>query len=219
MGKTFVLIDYENVQPKVLPSLPPHHDYSFFLFTGPNAPKPEFDFAASLQKLGPDGAQYLKIKHGGHQSIDLHIAYTIGKLWQQHPKARFYVISKDTDFDTLIQTLRDSGLTVGRHKALADLPGLGRSSQPAAAPKPSGKVPTKAKLSPKPAVSKTADVQTALDYLSKMKTNKPRTRTTLQKALETTLQKTHNQQQVSELIAALINQNHLCDSEGSITYL
>lgn len=229
MPKVFVLIDFQNVQPKALPPRAKQGDFAFYLFTGPASPKPEFEFAGALQALGIERVRYETLKQGGPQCIDLHIAYNIGQLRQQHPSAHFYVISKDKGFDSLIQTLKDSGVTAGRHEALTSVPGLAGGPATAKATKAAAKGALKTKAPAKaatPAKGKdprpelqVVDPEPALAYLKKTQANKPRTRKTLQTALESHLKKTHTAEEVSRLIEGLIHQKHICDTNGLMIYL
>ena len=59
MTTNYVLIDYENVQPKNLEILA-KHPFKVFVFVGANQTKVPYDLAAAMQNLG-DSASYIKI--------------------------------------------------------------------------------------------------------------------------------------------------------------
>lgn len=120
MSTNYILIDFENVQPKNLEELA-SHPFKVFVFVGANQSKVSFDLAASMQSLG-DSAEYIKIAGNGPNALDFHIAYYIGEIAAQDDKANFFIISKDTGFDPLIRHLKSRKVKVQRCKVLADIP-------------------------------------------------------------------------------------------------
>ena len=122
----YVLIDFENVQPKNLEILA-NHPFEVFVFVGANQVKVPFDLAVAMQELG-DSARYIKISGNGPNALDFHIAYYIGKLAASDPKGYFHIISKDTGFDPLIKHLKARNIRVLREKDLAEIPVLRISS-------------------------------------------------------------------------------------------
>ena len=120
MPTNYVLIDFENVQPKNLEILK-DHPFKIFVFVGANQTKVPFDLATAMQNLGED-AKYIKISGNGHNSLDFHIAYYIGELSLKDPNGYFHIISKDTGFDPLIKHLRAKKIRIHREKDLAEIP-------------------------------------------------------------------------------------------------
>ncbi|MPN45276.1 hypothetical protein SDC9_192843 [bioreactor metagenome] len=55
----------------------------------------------------------------GHNALDFHIAYYLGRLSIQHPAARFVIVSKDTGFDPLVAHLRAQKVECERVTSLA----------------------------------------------------------------------------------------------------
>ena len=123
---TYVLIDFENVQPKNL-ALLKKHPFKIFVFVGENQSRISFDVASSLQEFGEE-AKYIKISGNGKNSLDFHIAFYIGLLSSQAPKCHFHIVSKDTGFDPLVKHLRRRKVKVGRVKDLGEIPVLQISS-------------------------------------------------------------------------------------------
>lgn len=126
MPTNYVLIDFENVQPKNLEILS-NHPFKIFVFVGANQTKVPFDLATAMQNFG-DNAKYLKISGNGQNALDFHIAFYIGQLSLQDPEGFFHIISKDTGFDPLIKHLRTKNIRVQREKDLAEIPVLRISS-------------------------------------------------------------------------------------------
>lgn len=118
----YVLIDFENVQPKNLELLA-SHPFKVFVFCGANQTKLPYDLVAAMQGLGDD-ARYIKISGNGRNALDFHIACYVGELTTSDPEGYFHIISKDTGFDTLIEHLKDRKIKIQRRKDLAEIPVL-----------------------------------------------------------------------------------------------
>jgi hypothetical protein len=120
MKTYYLLIDYENVQPKSLEVLN-GHPVRVIAFVGANQARVPVEFACSLQALG-NAAQYVQISDSGRNAVDFRIVFALGQLSNSQPDAYFHVISKDTGFDPLLKHLRGSGLLVQRFEEIADIP-------------------------------------------------------------------------------------------------
>jgi len=120
MANNYVLIDYENVQPKNLELLS-EHPFKVFVFVGQSLAKIPFDLADSMQLLGKD-ARYIRISGNAKDALDFHIAYYIGELAAAEPDAYFHIISKDKGFDPLIRHLKDRKIHVQREVDLGEIP-------------------------------------------------------------------------------------------------
>jgi hypothetical protein len=122
MKVDYLLVDYENVQPRSLRELDgqPVH---VMVFVGPNQARLPVEFAASLQALGTS-AEYVQVNASGRNALDFHIAYTLGELSAKVPGAGFQIISKDTGFDPLLAYLRSRGIRAQRCGAIIDRAGV-----------------------------------------------------------------------------------------------
>src|SRR4030095_10461863 len=100
----YVLIDYENVQPKDVASLNAH-PFKVLVFVGANQKTLRFDLAKSLQPLGPS-VEYISVSGNGRNALDFHIAFYLGELAAKDPNGLFRVVSKDTGFDPLLAHLK-----------------------------------------------------------------------------------------------------------------
>jgi hypothetical protein len=116
----YLLIDYENVQPRSLSALN-SHPFRVVVFLGANQAKVPVEFARALQELGAN-AEYVQISGNGRNAVDFHIAFTIGELSRSDPAAYFHIVSRDTGFDPLIAYLRARGILAQRSKEVADIP-------------------------------------------------------------------------------------------------
>lgn len=122
MKINYVLVDYENVQPKNIALLAETH-FRVKIFIGANQTKLPVELVTAMQGLG-ERAEYIQISGNGSNALDFHIAYYIGRLVETEPAAFFHIISKDTGFDPLIAHLKSKGVLSKRSNALNDIPVL-----------------------------------------------------------------------------------------------
>lgn len=118
----YVLVDFENVQPRNL-ALLAKHPFRVFVFVGAQQAKVPFELADAMQALG-QSASYVKISGTGKNALDFHIAFYLGELVAKEPKAKIYVISKDKGFDPLILHLKSRGVVASRRVDVAEIPEL-----------------------------------------------------------------------------------------------
>ena len=121
-GAKYVLVDFENVQPKNLELLK-EHPFRVLVFIGANQTKFPRHFVVAMQALG-EQADYVEIAGSGPNALDFHIAYYIGELAAKEPDSQFHIISKDRGFDPLIRHLKGKNIRVRREKDLAEIPEL-----------------------------------------------------------------------------------------------
>ena len=126
MPTNYVLIDFENVQPKNLELLS-NHPFKVFVFVGASQAKLSYDLAAAMQQLG-ENAKYVKIGGNGKNALDFHLAFYVGELSTKEPNAYFHIISKDTGFDPLIKHLKARNIRIQRERDLAEIPVLRMSN-------------------------------------------------------------------------------------------
>jgi len=179
MRTNFVLVDFENVQPKDL-GLLKDDLFKVKLFLGPNQSKIPVALASSLQSLG-NNAEYIVLETAGNNALDFHIAYYIGLLSAEDPSAFFHIISKDSGFDPLIKHLKGRKVFAQRSTCIANIPYF------------------KATL---PATSE-AQIEVVVADLIRRKTSKPRTQKTLLSTLHALFKKELSEQQLSQLFASL----------------
>lgn len=126
MPDNYVLIDFENVQPKNLDILA-NHPFRVFVFVGANQTKIPIELAEAMQHLG-DRGKYIRISGNGKNALDFHLAYYLGELISANPEAYFHIISKDTGFDLLVKHLRSRKLKIQRESDLTQIPVLKMSN-------------------------------------------------------------------------------------------
>ena len=119
LKNSYVLIDYENVQPPDLKRLS-GGPFKVTVFLGPHQKKIPIHLASALQPLGTN-ARYVVLETSGANALDSYIAYHLGKLSCQDPAARFFIVSKDTDFDPLLKQLASEGIAARRARCIAEI--------------------------------------------------------------------------------------------------
>ena len=194
MPTNYVLIDFENVQPKNIELLK-NHPFKVIVFVGANQTKVPFDLASALQSFGED-AQYIKMSGNGQNSLDFHIAYYIGQLSLQDPEGYFHIISKDTGFDPLIKHLRAKKIRIHRSKDLAEIPLIRISN----------------------ATSSDEKIAAIVQNLAGRGQSRPRKTKTLANTINLLFTKKLDEQELSALITKLQEQKYININEGNVTY-
>jgi hypothetical protein len=70
----------------------------------------------------------IEVGGSGRNALDLVLACHLGKATIENPRAAFYIISKDKDFNPLVAHLRADHIDVARLDAFTDLPFLATAS-------------------------------------------------------------------------------------------
>ena len=115
MDLTYILVDFENVQPTDMGLLSGDH-YHLRIFRGPHQKKLDFDIAECLQPHG-NRVQYIQSDRHGKNALDFHIAFYMGRLIEEleangssaRNGTRFVVISKDGGFEALLSHVQSLG--------------------------------------------------------------------------------------------------------------
>lgn len=194
MRTNFVLIDYENVHLEALTGLDAEH-FKVLLFVGANQTKLPFELAAAVQKLG-SRAEYVKISGNGSNALDFHIAFYVGQLATQDPKAYYHIISKDKGFDPLIQHLRSRKISIARSSSIADIPLLKASN----------------------AKTATEKLDVIVANLNQRKTGKPRTIKTLSSTINSLFQKQLADEELASLLAEMQGKGWIIFNENKVSY-
>jgi len=194
MKNNYVLIDYENVQPKNLEILK-GHEFSVKVFVGAKQAKLPFELASAMQALG-DKAEYIKIDGNGSNALDFHIAFYIGNIAASDPDAYFHIISKDTGFDPLIRHLKSKKIHAHRERDIAEIPILKISNSK----------------------SKSERVDAIIEFLKSRGTSKPRKVKTLSNSINSLFMKKLENGELSELLNELVNRTVVIIDDNKVSY-
>lgn len=122
MNLTYILIDFENVKPTAAElKLIRGAGYRVRIFHGPHQNKFDADIVKALQPLG-DQVEYIQCERAGKNALDFHIAFYLGRMipgleiagTPAGKSASFFIISKDSGFDTLLGHVRELGYDAAR---------------------------------------------------------------------------------------------------------
>ncbi len=152
MNLTYILVDFENVQPTDM-GLLRGDQYRLILFRGPHQNKLDFEIVESLQPLG-ERVSHVQSDKQGKNALDLHIAFYMGRFLQEleasgspvSKATRFVVISHDGGFDALIDHVQSLGY--GALKAASIRQALGLDVAAAETGSPLQPTPTKSPPTP-----------------------------------------------------------------------
>jgi hypothetical protein len=194
LATNYVLIDYENVQPRNLEILP-NHTFKVLVFVGASQAKIPYDLAAAMQHFG-DNAQYVKIGGNGKNALDFHLAFYVGELVAKEPEAYFHVISQDTGFDPLIKHLKARKIRIQREKDLAEIPVLRMST----------------------ATSDNEKVAAIMKNLAGRGHSRPRKVKTLANTINTLFTKKLEERELMSLINELQKKCYIVVSDGNVSY-
>ena len=194
MPTNYVLIDFENVQPKNL-SILANHPFKVFVFIGASQTKVPRHVAVAMQALG-DRAKYVEIDGNGPNALDFHIAYYIGELAAADPTGSYHIISKDRGFDPLIRHLKSKNIQVRRESDLAEIPSL--------------RIPKKAKKDDK--------IDEIVKNLINRGQSRPRKVKTLQNVINNLVSETLDEAELAALIGELQKRKLIVINDGSVKY-
>lgn len=194
MATNYVLIDFENVQPKNLEILT-QHPFKVFVFVGANQMKLSFDLVEAMQLLGSD-ARYIKMAGTGQNALDFHIAYYVGELAAKDPNAQFHIISKDRGFDALIKHLNGKKIRIQREKDLAEIPQLRIRST----------------------TSTDEKLDAIIKNLAGRGQSRPRKVKTLENTINTLFTKKLEKDELASLVAELQKRRYIVVKQGNVSY-
>ena len=194
MQPTFLFLDLENVQPEDLSALG-GDSFKIKVFLGAHQTKVPVVLARALQAFGPD-AEYIQMEGSGHNALDFHITYYLGRAAVEHPKARFVIISKDTGFDPLVAHLRTRKLLCER---LPSVTGL--RTKPSSATK-----------------SNPDKIAVVIADLVRRQAARPRTLKTLSSTIQALFQKQLSEAELRVILDELTKRGLVKVSDGKLSY-
>src|SRR6476469_8951656 len=113
MATAYILVDYENVQPRDVPLLDASR-HRMIIFRGTHQNKVDADLAEALQPLGAK-VEYVRVAKAGKNALDFQLAFQVGRLLERHAssnadrEARFLIVSNDTGYSALLVHIEKLG--------------------------------------------------------------------------------------------------------------
>ena len=152
----YLLVDLENVQPS------PQEveswlgkDGEAWVFYGPNQLKRKAAFEAESPR-----STLVPISRPGANSLDFHLVFYLGYLAAKHPRSRFVVLAKDTDYDPPIAHAETLAFSVERLSSL--LAPASPAMKPLSGPKKTAKAQPVGKKTAAPPKKKLGTATTAV---------------------------------------------------------
>lgn len=190
----YVLIDFENVQPKNLEILR-GHPFKVLVFCGANQAKIPLALASAMQELGANG-RYVNMSGNGRNALDFHIACYLGELVSRDAQGHFHIISRDTGFDPLIRHLQDRNISVRREEDLAEIPVLRMAGT----------------------VSRNEKIDSIVKNLKGRGQSRPRKLKTLANTINSLFTKKLEEAELLSLIDELKKRRYISVNEGKVSY-
>jgi hypothetical protein len=192
---SYVLIDFENVQPADLAALEQPH-FKVIVFIGASQANVPLELAQALQKMGSRG-DYIKVSGNGRNALDFHIAFYIGRLAAAEPKAAFYVVSRDKGFDPLMNHLKSTlDIDASRVTEVSSIP-QGKGAAPKSGEERLAKVVAK---------------------LQSLNGGRPRTVKTLTNTVASMFQKQLAGDEIATILQSLKDKGHVSVTGNKVTY-
>ena len=231
MSLPIVLIDFENVQPKVLERLRPGSS-RVKVFLGQHQSKLMLELVQALQPFGSD-AEYIQIQGNGPDAVDFHIAFYIGQLAAAEPAASFTIVSKDRASDPLVRHLALRGIQCRRlpelpHPASTVSTRTAPEIAPAVVKAKLAKPAAKAKPKPPAAIAKAtakavviattaqARAKTVVKHLRK--STKPAKLSALRSSIKSWLKPVPDDKAVDAILQSLKDSKKIALSGTNVTY-
>jgi hypothetical protein len=185
-------VDFENVPDIDLGPIG-SHSLKVTLLIGKNQTRLDLALVRQIHRLA-DRVELIEVGASGHNALDLTLAYHLGQAACQSPKAKFHIVSKDTDFDPLIAHLKAADIDVTRHRSFDALPFLTPTKKPAAS-------------SPRSTDSRRGKVLARLKNPASR--NRPTSKSALIAHIETALGKESSSERVKDILNELVDRGTL----------
>jgi hypothetical protein len=214
----YILIDFENVQPDKIGALDTGA-FKIKVFVGAKQSRVALGLASALQPMG-NAVEYIQIEGSGRNALDLHIAYYIGRLAVEEPGAVFHIVSKDTDYDPLIDHLKGKKIHCQRWSSFGDIPHARVAAAKAAAPaRPAAKPKAVARVAAKATVAASPQVDEVVDNLRKRARAQPSTLAALSSTIKSHFRGIGmTDTEVGAIVEALKARGLIAVKDGKVAY-
>jgi hypothetical protein len=200
-----VFLDYENV-PRIDLSVIGKKSMSFTLFLGPKQTKLNTELVEKLMEQAAS-VQLVRLAKSGRNALDFLLVYYLGRAVLADPTAHFHIVSKDTDFEPVIEHLRSRHVQIRRHKDFSTLSFAAPSKAPGATDQNDA---VKAEESA---------LEKVLKNLRRNSSNRPTKKKKLLSHLKSHLGKKATEEDAERVLGQLIQQKHIeVDEKENVSY-
>jgi hypothetical protein len=128
MARTqYIFIDYENVSESDL-SRVSGKDVRVFMILGTRHKKLPTSLFLFAQDH-PEQVRIIQTPVDGRNALDFVLTLELGRMFAADPAGYFHIVSKDTDFDSVIRHLKGETKLIARHSSLLEIPALFTSAE------------------------------------------------------------------------------------------
>jgi hypothetical protein len=123
MARTqYVFIDYENVAESDLARIAGKPVRVFMILGTRHKKLPTTLFLFAQDH--PEQLRMIQTPVDGRNALDFVLTLELGRIFAADPVGYFHIVSKDTDFDSVIRHLKSETKLIARHSSLAEIPAL-----------------------------------------------------------------------------------------------
>ncbi len=155
----YIFIDYENVNESDLSRVRDKSIRVSIILGKRHAKLPTSLFLFAQDH--PEQVRIVQTPVDGRNALDMVLAFELGRLFAADPEGYFHIVSKDTDFNSVVQHLKSGKKLIARYASLLDIPALWNSQEKIARIKAELSDPSK----PRPSTRKTLEnkIQSAFE--------------------------------------------------------
>ena len=118
----YIFIDYENVSESDLSRVSGKAVRVFMLIGTKHKKLPTSLFLFAQDH--PEQLQIIQTPVDGRNALDFVLTLELGRIIAADPGGYFHIVSKDTDFDSVVRHLKGETKLIARHASLAEVPAL-----------------------------------------------------------------------------------------------
>lgn len=118
----YIFIDYENVSESDLSRISGKPVRVFMILGTRHKKLPTSLFLFAQDH--PEQVRILQTPVEGRNALDFVLTLELGRILTSDPEGYFHIVSRDTDFDSVVRHLKGEKKLIARHASLADIPAL-----------------------------------------------------------------------------------------------
>lgn len=123
MARThYIFIDYENVCESDLSRISGKPVRVFMILGTRHTKLPTSLFLFAQDH--PEQVRIIQTPVDGRNALDFVLTLELGRIFVSDPAGYFHIVSKDTDFESVIQHLKHETKFIARHASLTEIPSL-----------------------------------------------------------------------------------------------
>lgn len=118
----YIFIDYENVCESDLSRISGKPVRVFMILGTRHTKLPTSLFLFAQDH--PEQVRIIQTPVEGRNALDFVLTFELARIFSSDPAGYFHIVSKDTDFESVIRHLRSETKCIARHSSLTEIPAL-----------------------------------------------------------------------------------------------